>query len=87
MIMEQGTFNFDKPQPHDLFKSGSQCYMIYEGLLAGELTNVEIQKMFVLSHTRRIADIREKLKPYLMGIKKTRLRGGIYSYSLTGLNQ
>ncbi len=51
------------------------------------MTNVEIQKMFIQSHTREIANIREKLKPYLLGIKKTRIRTGIFRYNITGLNQ
>lgn len=83
--MDQSSLNFTPaPRPGELFKYGSQQYKVYEGLLAGGITSVEIQKMNILSHTRRISDIREKLKPYLMDVEAVRQSGRIYLYKLKG---
>ena len=76
--MDQAAFNFKAPPAHELFKPGSQQYLIYEGLLSGGITSVEIQKMGILSHTRRISDIREKLKPYLLDVVATRIHGHVF---------
>lgn len=84
--MDQSSLNFTPaPRPGELFKYGSQQYKVYEGLLAGGITSVEIQKMNILSHTRRISDIREKLKPYLMDVEAVRQSGRIYLYKLKGV--
>jgi hypothetical protein len=83
--MTQSELNFNPPpQPHELFKPDSQNYKIYEELLNGGISNIDISKKYVLSHTRRISDIREKLKPYLMDVKAERITKGTFFYRLTG---
>jgi|LSQX01.2.fsa_nt_gb hypothetical protein len=83
--MNQSELNFTPaPKPGELFKWGSQQYKVYEGLLAGGLTSAEIQRMGILSHTRRISDIREKLKPYLIDVEAVRVSGRTYLYKMVG---
>jgi len=85
--MEQATLNFNPPpRPGELFKFGSQQYQIYEKLISGGATSVEIQRLGCLSHTRRISDIREKLRPFLLDVKAERKQGSIYFYRLKGIN-
>lgn len=84
--MTQTTLLFNVPQPDDLFKPGTQNARLYTALLEdGSVTNVRMRDFYVLSHTRRISDIREALKPYCMDVKKERVSGGVYSYRLTGV--
>lgn len=84
--MTQPELNFNPaPRPGELFKYGSQLYKIYEGLLAGGITSVDIQRLGSLSHTRRISDIRERLRPYLMDVKAKRDHGNVYLYRLSGV--
>lgn len=81
--MEQTAIRFNKPHPGELFKPGSQDYRIYERLLAAPLTNSEIiDELRVFSYTRRISDLREKLKPYCMDVKATRIKDGLFEYKL-----
>ena len=85
--MDQRSLNFDPvPKPGELFKYGSQQYRIYEKLISGGATSVEIQEIGCLSHTRRISDIREKLKPFLLDVKAERKHGSVYFYHLKGIN-
>jgi hypothetical protein len=85
--MDQAALNFNPPpMPGELFKYGSQQYRIYEKLVSGGATSVEIQEIGCLSHTRRISDIREKLKPYLLDVKAERKQGSVYFYHLKGIN-
>jgi len=82
----QTELSFNKPQPHELFKkTGAQACRIYERLLVAPLTNAEIydpRGMNIPCYSRRISDIREKLKPYLMDVKATRIREGLFIYKL-----
>ena len=82
--MNQPELKFDVPQPGELFKYGSQNYALYQALLQGGVTNVEMRDLFILSHTRRLTDVREAIRPYLMDVKKERLHGGVYLYKLSG---
>jgi hypothetical protein len=83
--MEQQVMRFNVPQPGELFKFGSQNYQLYEALLErGSVTNVAMRDLFILSHTRRISDLREKLKPYCMDVKKELVGHGVFAYRLTG---
>jgi len=62
--MTQTEFNFDLdqlPRPGAFFRYGSQNYRIYEKLLAGGITSDEMRRDCILSHTKRISDIRERL--------------------------
>ena len=84
--MEQSEIKFNVPQPGELFKYGSQNYQLYEALLErGSMTNVGMRDLFILSHTRRISDLREKLKPYCMDVQKELVGHGVFSYRLTGV--
>ncbi len=76
--MEQAAFNFKAPPANELFKPGSQKYKIYERLLADGITNVEINQLGALSHTKRISEIRAMLKPYLLDVVAERLHGHVY---------
>ena len=81
--MNQPELKFDVPQPGELFKYGSQNYNLYQALLEhGSVTNVGMRDLFILSHTRRISDLREKLKPYCMDVKKEFVGHGVFTYRL-----
>ncbi len=86
--MEQQTFNYNPPpRPHELFKSGSQDYRLYERLLVAPVTNSEIiDKLRIFSYTRRISDLREKLKPYLLDIKANRIKDSLFEYEIKKVN-
>ena len=74
-----------RPAPDKLFNPGTQSYRLYEKLLQGEVTNSEIvRQMGIFNSTGRISDIRQTLKPYLMGIEATRINKGLFSYRLKG---
>lgn len=49
--------------PKNPFAYGSQNYRIYDRLTMGALTGLDISRMGILAHTRRVADIREALAP------------------------
>lgn len=84
---QQTTLQFKLPRPGELFKYGSQNYQLYEALYRhGRITNVAIRDLYIMSHTRRISDVREKLKPFCMDIKKEPVGAGVYSYYIAGAN-
>jgi hypothetical protein len=82
----QTKLNLTYPLPSDLFKRGSQNYRLYERMLAAPITNEEIadkEGLHIRSHTRRISDLREKLKPRSFDVKAERVSNtGLYSYRL-----
>jgi hypothetical protein len=81
--MNQTAINFNKPQPHELFKAGTQDERLYSRLLVAPITNAEIvDELRIFSYTRRVSDLREKLKPYLMDVKAERVRNGLFIYTL-----
>jgi len=80
------TFN-SKPNPRDLFKPGSQNYYLYQRLLNGPVSNIEIVRdMCIMNSTGRISDLRQKLKPYLLDIQAQQIPdgNGKWLYSLRG---
>lgn len=89
--MQQTDLALDKPRPGELFSYGSQCYRLYERLLDGPVDNGEMLFSLRLgSHTRRVSDLREKLRPYLMDVEARpdpqkrsrvvyRLKGGLWA--------
>lgn len=86
--MEQANLNFNPPPSlGELFKYGSQLFQIYEKLISGGATSVEIQEIGCLSHTRRISDIRERLKPHLLDVKGKRQHGNVWFYKLAGMGK
>lgn len=86
--MEQRSLNFNPaPKPAELFKYGSQLYLIYEKMLSGGITSPEIRDISgSLSHTRRISDIREKLHPYGWDVEAKRLHGNVFINKLKEVN-
>jgi len=85
--MEQASLNFNPPpKPGELFRYGTGLYAMYEQLYHGGLNTVEAAKLGGMTHSRRISDIREKLKPYLLTVKKEKDRGRIFKYKITGIN-
>jgi len=74
----------NRPLPADLFNAGSQNYRVYERLLRGPVTNIEIvHDMHILNSTGRASDVRKALKPYLMDIRAERVgTDGVFKYSL-----
>lgn len=77
-------FTTPRPRPGELFQYGTQNYRLYEALYeSGRITNVAIRDLYILSHTRRISDIREKLKPYCLDVKKEPVGAGVYAYYLS----
>jgi len=82
-LNQQSSLNFDPlPKPGELFTYGTTLYQMYEKLLADCLDSVEAQKMS-MTHSRRISDIREKLKPFCLTVKKEKDRGRIYKYKIS----
>lgn len=80
-------FNFERrPSPKELdLEPGSQNYRLYERLLEGEVTNGEMLfQLRIGSHTRRVSDLRERLKPHLMDVEARRIDKGLFSYRLRG---
>lgn len=68
--MNQTAMCFDRPNPDELFKTGSQCHRLLNRLLRGPVTNGEIiYHMRIANSTGRISDLREKLRPYLMDVE------------------
>jgi hypothetical protein len=86
--MEQLSLNLNKPQPSELWKkSDAQARRIYERLLLAPITNAEIydpRGLNIPCYSRRISDIREKLEPFLLDVKATRIKDGLFEYSITG---
>ena len=86
--MEQLAINFNYPAPGELFHYGTQDYILYERLMAGGITNVEmVDELRIFAYTRRICDIKEALFKFNLGIKKERVRGKVYLYKLVKLNE
>lgn len=85
--MTQTALNFARPKPDQLFRAGSQNFRVYERLLIGPVSNVEIVKgMEIFNSTGRASDIRKALKPYLMDVeaKPDPMRTGVWVYKLVG---
>lgn len=82
--MNQPAINFSPPpEPGKLkFDHGSQNRIIYELLYRGGADAVEITKASgSMTHSRRISDIREALKPHGFTVMSRRLEGKrVYFY-------
>lgn len=80
--MNQASLNFDYPEAN-LFPYGSQQRNLYEALTRGPVTNAEMRdQLRLLSYTRRLSDLREKLHPLGWAIKKEHRGNGVFAYSL-----
>lgn len=70
------------PRPEELFPAQNQSRRLYESLVRGPVTNAEMRdRLRLLSYTRRLSDIREKL-PDGWTIKKEHQGDGAFSYRL-----
>jgi len=79
--VEQAALNFNRPKPHELFPSDCQDRRLYERLLLGPISNVQMRDdLRLLSYTRRLSTLREKG----IKIKKQHIRDGVFEYSLGG---
>ncbi|OGP87165.1 MAG: hypothetical protein A2031_08140 [Deltaproteobacteria bacterium RBG_19FT_COMBO_43_11] len=95
MDNQTGFLKFDLPTPAELFPKGrrskkSQDRRLYEQLLIGPVTNVQMRdnpELRFLSHTRRIATLRELLEPYGWTVVGHDLIGGIVEYRLEKIQQ
>jgi hypothetical protein len=82
--MSQLNLNFTAPSPDEIFPGDNQDRRLYQRLLQGGLTNAQMRdELRLLSYTRRLSDLREKLAPHGMTINKKHLGKGVYQYQLT----
>ena len=82
--LEQAAFNFQAPRPDEIFPGDNQDRRLYQRLLEGAITNAEMRdQLRLLSYTRRLSDLRERLAPHGMTITKKHLGDGVFQYSLT----
>lgn len=65
------------PRPGAFFRYNSQNYRIYEKLLAGGITSAEMRRDFIMSHTKRISDIRERLIVFGYDVECQEFHGNI----------
>lgn len=82
-MTEQAYLNFTPaPRPGEIFPADNQDRRLYERLVRGPVTNAEMRdQLRLLSYTRRLSDIREKL-PYGWTIKKEHQGEGVFLYRL-----
>jgi hypothetical protein len=72
----QTSMSFERPKPDKLFKEGSQNHRLYTRLLKCPVSKGEIiYSLKIANSTRRISEIRQALRPYLIDIKSTRIPG------------
>jgi hypothetical protein len=73
--------------PRNAFGFGTQNYRVYELLTYGPVTGLDINKLGILSHTRRISDLREYLHPLGWTVKSEMIRHRpvIYEYRIERL--
>lgn len=86
--MDQQTFNFDYPKPESLFAYDNQDRRLYEAMTYGPVTNAQMRdQLRLLSYTRRLSDLREKLHPLGWAIKKEHVGNGVFAYSLARIER
>ena len=74
--MTQAFMSFERPKPDKLFRKGSQNHRLYTRLLKCPASQGEIiHDLKIANSTRRISEIRQALRPYLIDIKSTRIPG------------
>lgn len=81
--MTQLALNFTS-YPKNPFKWGSQNYRVYELLTYGPATGLDLNKLGILSHTRRVSDLREHLEPLGWTVRATMIAASprIYEYRI-----
>lgn len=84
--MSQPEFNFTVPKlprPEEIFPTRNQSRSLYERMIRGPITNAEMRdQLRLLSYTRRLSDLREKLYPHGWTIKKEHHGDGVFVYRL-----
>lgn len=87
--MEQMVILFNpRPDPHALFKAGTQDYRLYDRLLHGPITSRQIvEELNILNYTGRLSDVRAALRPYLITLEARRVEGSLYDYRLKDGNE
>lgn len=80
----QISLNFNPlPRPDELFPTHNQPRRLYERMLCGPISNAEMRdQLLLLSYTRRLSDIREKLYPHGWTIHKEHAGNGVFLYGL-----
>jgi len=70
------------PRPEELFPADNQDRRLYQRMIRGPISNAEMRdQLRLLSYTRRLSDIREKL-PDGWTIRKEHQGEGVFIYSL-----
>lgn len=84
--MTQPELNFTAPKlphPDEIFPADNQDRRLYQRMIRGEITNAEMRdQLHLLSYTRRLSDLREKLHPHGYTIKKQHQGEGVFVYRL-----
>ena len=82
--MMQTALNFNPlPRPEEIFPAQNQDRRLYERMLLGPVSNAQMRdELRLLSYTRRLSDIREKLTPHGLTIRKEHQGNGVFVYSL-----
>jgi hypothetical protein len=82
------TFSLPLDYPRNPFRYGSGNYLTYERLSIGPATGLELSK-FSLSHTRRLSDLKERLRPLGWTIENKRVCNDpvIYEYWLAKIKK
>ena len=82
--MNQPSLNFyPLPRPEELFPAQNQDRRLFERMILGPVSNVQMRdELRLLSYTRRLSDLREKLFPYGLIIRKEHHGNGVFVYSI-----
>ena len=71
------------PRPEEIFPTDCQDRRLFERMILGPVSNAQMRdELRLLSYTRRLSDIREKLYPHGLTIKKEHHGNGVFVYSL-----
>jgi len=82
--MTQPELNFNPlPRPAALWPSDCQDRRLLERLIEGPVSNAQMRDdLRLLSYTRRLSDLREKLEPLGWTVKKEHQGNGVFIYTL-----
>ena len=82
--MMQASINFNPiPRPEEIFPAQNQDRRLYERMLLGPVSNAQMRdELRLLSYTRRLSDIREKITQHGFTIRKEYQGNGVFVYSL-----
>ncbi|MDD4092962.1 MAG: hypothetical protein PHQ63_10395 [Smithellaceae bacterium] len=82
--MMQASINFNPiPRPEEIFPAQNQDRRLYERMLLGPVSNAQMRdELRLLSYTRRLSDIREKITQHGLTIRKEHQGNGVFVYSL-----